>query len=176
MGCVYLAENAINKKCYIGKTIGTLEQRKCVHKVNSILYLPKTHFQRAINKYGFSNFEWEILYESVLDKNLIREEIYFINELKTKSPNGYNLTDGGDGLAGRKHTKKTKRKMSKAALGNKNAKGAIRSKEYLKKQSESHKGIYHTEETKKKMSKSRKGKKHVSNCQCPWCGRRKYSK
>jgi len=157
MGCVYLARNIVNGKCYIGKTVGALEQRKCVHLCQAKKYLYNSNFHSALRKYGFENFVWMKIYESENDEKLVEKEIYFIKKYKTKSPHGYNLTNGGDGLSGHNHTEKSKKKMSNSSMGNQNAVGSIRSKEYLRKQSESHKGVHHTKETKEKMSRIRKG-------------------
>ena len=161
MGCVYLVENTTNKKCYIGKTIGTLEQRKCTHQCTSKQHNSKCFFHRALQKYGFENFEWIILYKNKSDKKLIKKEIYFIEKYKTKFPNGYNLTNGGDGISGHKQSKQTRKKMSKSAMGNSNAKGVVRSKEYLEKQRKAQTGKYHTEEAKRKMSFSQRKINHI---------------
>lgn len=52
---------------------------------------------RVIQKYGIENFRKEILEEIEYLKDLNLREIFWIQELNTKYPNGYNLTDGGDG-------------------------------------------------------------------------------
>lgn len=54
------------------------------------------------------------------------------------------------------HSKATKKKMSKAAIGNSNAKEAIRSEEYLEKQRKAQTGKRHSKATKRKMSVSQK--------------------
>ncbi len=174
MGCVYLVENTINRKCYIGKTIKTLKQRKCVHTSISKHDNSKQLFHNALRKYGFKNFEWIKIYKSKNDEKLIEKEIHFIKKYKTKTPHGYNLTDGGEGISGFIYSKETRKKMSKALQGHsvsketrkkmsKAHKGKIISKSTRKKMSESHKnqtsgmlGKYHTKETRKKMSKNHK--------------------
>ena len=52
-------------------------------------------------------------------EELDRWEKYFIKSRDTKNPNGYNLTDGGEGLAGMKHKPETIAKMSATKLGKK---------------------------------------------------------
>lgn len=47
----------------------------------------------AINKYGKDNFKLEIIEWT---DNYNEREKFWIRELNTKSPNGYNITDGGD--------------------------------------------------------------------------------
>lgn len=53
-----------------------------------------------MNKYGLENFSFEIVEQ--VDNDLLNErEIYWINFFQSKTPNGYNLTDGGEGAPGR---------------------------------------------------------------------------
>lgn len=63
MGIIYCAKNKINGKRYIGKTKLTLPQRKSVHKYDASKKLKISLLHRAINKYGWDNIEWSILYE-----------------------------------------------------------------------------------------------------------------
>lgn len=63
-----------------------------------------------------------------------------------------NMSNGGEGNKGHRHTPETKQKMSSKR------RGQSRSPEWRKKISEAHKGIGHTEETKNKLSKIHKGK------------------
>lgn len=71
-------------------------------------------FCRAIQKYGWDNIEHYIIasnlteYEAKnMEKELIRQLHSHVNE-----KHGYNLTYGGDGISGYKHTESTKQKMS----------------------------------------------------------------
>lgn len=120
---------------------------------------------RAREKYGIEAFGFEILKECD-DKELDFWETYYIKELNTKAPNGYNLTDGGDGCKGYSPSEETKKKMSEAHKGEINHfYGKHHSEETKRKISEAHKGkqswnkgIKHTEETKKKISEIKKGK------------------
>ena len=116
MGCVYQAINRINGKNYIGKTIGSLVDRIDGH-MRSARHKGHLYFQRALLKYGLENFEWKILTESDDDAILCRAEQAHILEFKTKAPDGYNLTDGGEGLAGYKIPDEVKKKMSLARMG-----------------------------------------------------------
>lgn len=61
---------------------------------------------------------------------------------------------------GRKHTKESKQRMSRAAMGNQNALGHVVSKETRLKLSKAATGRKHTKEAKDKMSKSHKGIEH----------------
>jgi group I intron endonuclease len=91
---------AINGKKYIGYTSKGLEIRKSCH-ITSALNPKDSHhfhvFKCAIRKYGIDNFKWEILKEYEHLKDCLLGEKYFIKEVNTISPNGYNLTEGGTG-------------------------------------------------------------------------------
>ena len=107
MGVIYKVTNLINKKIYIGQTIDIV-QRKRNHKsdsynINSQGYNYALH--KAIRKYGWNNFYWEILEEiSNDDPSIMNErEIYYITLYKSYKK-GYNETFGG---GGHKRDKKT---------------------------------------------------------------------
>jgi len=58
------------------------------------------YLRRAIHKYGRENFCRETLaIFSTLQEGLVMEQ-FWIHELGSKAPNGYNLTDGGEGGLG----------------------------------------------------------------------------
>lgn len=76
----------------------------------------KTLFHRAIRKYGFNNFEWEILAYCPIELLGVLETIY-IDLLKTKRPLGYNSTDGGDGPKGQTMSIESRTKMSISRKG-----------------------------------------------------------
>ena len=87
---IYLIENLINHKKYIGQSIH-IEKRWKDHQT-----LYKDHFEncpllyKAFEKYGVQNFSFSIL-EEVADKNqLTQKETEYIILLNTLSPNGYN--------------------------------------------------------------------------------------
>lgn len=67
----------------------------------------------AIRKYGQKSFTYAILCQCADAETAKRLEQKHIKRLGTRSPQGYNLTDGGDGLVGLKHSSKTRRYMSK---------------------------------------------------------------
>ena len=134
---IYKATNKINHKVYIGfdsKWPHRKNCHKCYHKNGD------TKFYRAIKKYGWHNFDWEIIFQSK-DKSYTKDimENYFICEYNSFK-NGYNSTIGGDGTFG------ISKKGQKVPY---NHNGWI--------------GRKHTEETKKLMSKNMKGKKHNIN-------------
>jgi len=160
MGCVYCVTNKVNGKQYVGKTVGPLDKRKWKHESDAKLE-SETYFHRALRKYGFNNFEWEILFESDNSEILILVEMDMIKDLSSKKPSGYNLTDGGEGLDGYTHSEETKRKIG---LGNKGKNlGRKHTEEEKRKIGESQKGKIVSDETKNRMSKARSelGHKHT---------------
>jgi len=173
MGIIYLAWNKVNSKGYVGKTIRSFQERRKEHEEAAVNNAPWI-LSCAIRKYGFDAFEWLVLYE---DEDEDREwmdwlEKGFIKRLKTKVPNGYNMTDGGEGgnHGGWKHTEETKQKMREIKIGTTLSedtkkkisewnKGKIISEETREKISKANSGRICSEETKKKLSEIKKGKK-----------------
>ena len=102
-------------------------------------YKNQPYFYRAIKKYGWDNFEHIIIARGLTEDEAKWLEVELIREWDTTNPNkGYNLTKGGDGCSGYKHTEESKQKISKANSG----------------RTSSMKGKQHTEETKRKMSEN----------------------
>ncbi len=164
-GIIYKAENKINGKVYIGKTIKSLRKRKrdhIGHAKRGYTY----YFHNALKKHGEKNFKWIILAKADSEKQLNQLEKFYIAHYR-EIGEIYNLTDGGDGSSGFNHSEKTKKKMSKSQKGNKNSLGYKHTEEHKRKLSETLKsnkhgiGHRHTEETRSKMSESHKG-------QIPW--------
>lgn len=164
-GIVYKATNRINGKMYIGQTVKSLNKRISEHISDATFDRDTMYFHKAIRKYSEENFAWEIVVECNSLEELNRIEIEMIKRYNTFK-NGYNLTKGGEGKAGFKHTEESKKKIAKSLKGKKGFwSGKHRTEEAKRKQSESMKGEKHpnygkhrSEETKKKISKSRKGK------------------
>ena len=151
MGVIYLRTNKVNGKKYVGQVI-TRRFKARQNKWKN----PKYHYAgKAINaaraKYGIEAFDFEILKECD-DKELDFWEKYYIKELNTKVPYGYNMTDGGDAswVKGKHLSEEWKRKIGE---GNK---GKKRSTELIRKIVEAHKGKHLSEEHKKKISISTK--------------------
>lgn len=145
---IYRVINIVNGKKYIGQTTGKLEQRKTSHfnesKKDTTIY-----FHNALKKYGKKNFKWEIIYEC--DDKLIlnvMETMKIIVEHSHKSEGGYNLTWGGEGSYGYKHSDETKKKISES---HKNISNETRIK-----MSESHKNIKKSDSTKRKMGEAKR--------------------
>ena len=177
MGVIYLAYNLKNDKKYVGFTSKTMEQRRKEHEDDARRTGGHSYFQRAIAKHGSDVFEWKVLEKNVNDNWQDRER-WWIKFLESKTPNGYNLTDGGDGVVGRKHSPETCAKLSALKkgkpnfklIGNKNNPGGPnpRSSEFMKNwwknpknytlQSIAHTGKVQSAETVAKRRKAMKGK------------------
>ena len=139
-----------NKK-YIGITKNFKERINAhytVAKANKGHYL-----HSAIRKYGKKNFKISIIDCADNWDELCEKEIYYIKKLKTKPPNGYNLTDGGARL-GIKHSEESKVKMSKTRKKRIASGLIVVSNETRKKMSKAQKGKKHSLKTRKKMSES----------------------
>jgi len=70
--------------------------------------------KRAMDKYGRENMKYEVIEESIPLEHLDDCEMYWINELNTLSPNGYNLTTGGRRPTFSEETKERLREVSRA--------------------------------------------------------------
>ena len=108
-GVIYKITNTIDGKIYIGKTKQKLSKRISQHKCDS--KKGSLGIGAAIRKYGWENFTVEVIEECPIEL-LNEREIFFIAELNSKSPHGYNLTDGGDGGKGYSPNKETRDKIS----------------------------------------------------------------
>lgn len=112
MGCVYVAENQVNGKKYVGWAV-SLRRRKLSHRLAAVKGSPLV-FYHAIRKYGWEAFKWKVL-KTASDKDELKLlEKVMIKRLGTRTPNGYNMTDGGDGFSG-EHSEETKAKIRLAA-------------------------------------------------------------
>lgn len=112
---IYKAINKINGKSYIGKTIISLIERQNEHFSNAFYNNSQLYFYRSLRLYGWHSFKWEIL-QTCDNENILNDlEIFFIAYYNTFLGDGYNMTSGGDGFNwnGRKHSKKSRLKMSK---------------------------------------------------------------
>jgi len=110
---VYLITNKVNGKKYVGQTIRTLKQRWNSH-VTTARNGGKFAISKAINKYGSKAFSIETLRMCKSRKELNKFEALFIDSIGTISPNGYNLTTGGESPI---PSEETKKKQREAKLG-----------------------------------------------------------
>jgi len=125
--CIYLLKNKINNKVYIGQASNfkrRLGGYKSFAKHNN--HSSKRPINRAINKYGWNNFDIIIL-EECQREQLNEREIYWINFYKsTDHLKGYNISPGGNVFSdiycgknnpfyGHNHSLKTRNHLSELA-------------------------------------------------------------
>jgi group I intron endonuclease len=113
---IYLIENQINHKQYVGKTKLPIQRRFREHITNS----KKSKYQnillyKAFQKYGIENFTICEIDLAKTAEELIKKEKFWIKKLRTFGK-GYNQTAGGDGSEGRKHSPETIEKIRQRAL------------------------------------------------------------
>ncbi|MBQ6297197.1 MAG: GIY-YIG nuclease family protein [Selenomonadaceae bacterium] len=112
-GVIYKITCLINRKIYVGQTIN-FKRRINQHKRDSSKF--RNGIDAAIAKYGWENFSVEVIEKCPVEQ-LNEREIFWIAELNSKVPNGYNLTDGGDGIVG--CSEETRAKLALASKGRK---------------------------------------------------------
>ena len=142
---IYLIENLINHKKYVGMTSLSIEHRFKQHKEMAASEYPcntgrsKSILHKAMMKHGVDSFSIHSL-EVCEDYSTLKEaEVKWISAQNSHYIDGYgyNMTLGGEGALGYKTTDETKEKLRVFRIGRK-----------------------HTDESKQKMSASRKGIKH----------------
>lgn len=98
-GYIYLIKNKVNKKNYIGITMGSLKRRWEQHIDNA--YSEKKHhpnsLAQAIKEYKPRSFMLRKIDKASNIGELSIKENKWIKFYKSKSPFGYNLTGGGGG-------------------------------------------------------------------------------
>lgn len=107
MGSIYIITNKVNGKRYVGQTAKDPEQRWCDY---SRKLTPKQSkrprlIEAAIMKYGLENFSFDVI-ETCDEAMLDAREMHWISELGTYWVDGcgYNMTHGGHGQRGLRHT------------------------------------------------------------------------
>lgn len=128
-------------------------------------YINNDYFTKAIQKYGWSSFTHEILFENLSKEEAESKEIELIAFYKSDIRKyGYNIQHGGNSIG--KHSEETKIKIGNANKGRKPwSTGKHHSEETKIKISLKNTGVKLSEETKAKLSKAHKGvplsKEHV---------------
>lgn len=93
LGSIYLIENKVNGKVYVGQTLQSVKKRFEQH-----LKLLKSNqcqaVSRAIRKYGKENFSCIVLEADIPEDLLDSKEEFYIREYNSISQ-GYNLCPGG---------------------------------------------------------------------------------
>lgn len=98
---IYKLTNTKNNKVYIGQTKNSLRKRIIAHITHSKnnTKSKKHHLQFALQKYGYDNFQIDIV-EVCKQEQLNEREIFWISYYHSTDPKkGYNCTNGGDGCS-----------------------------------------------------------------------------
>lgn len=96
MGCLYLITGP-DEKQYIGITLADAESRFRKHRYAARGGAPN-YLYRAMRKFGEDRFKIETLVIANDKDYLLDLEVKAIAAYGTRSPNGYNMTGGGEGL------------------------------------------------------------------------------
>ena len=163
---VYMHKNKINGKVYIGIT-KTIPK----YRWNNGKGYNNQYFKKAINKYGWNNFEHIILFEKLTQKEAEEKEIELIDYYNSTQKNfGYNISKGGMVNNGVPCKEETKKKISVANKGiNNGMYGKHHSKEIKQKISESSKKIWQNKEHRNKYIKILQEHRHnFKKGNIPW--------
>lgn len=158
--CIYAHINKINGKIYVGQTCRKPESR---WGRDGSGYKEHPYFYHAIQKYGWDNFEHEIVASNLTKEEADNFERLLIAKLNLLNPDrGYNLQEGGSGgrmlesvkqklrernsgenhpMYGKHLPESTKKRISESKQGEKN----------------NFYGKRHSEETKRKMREANSG-------------------
>jgi len=94
---VYVTTNIINNKQYVGS--------HCTDNIDDSYIGSGRLFLKAVRKYGKENFRRKILEECSTDLLAREKEGFFIDQIGTLDPSGYNLSPkGGIGFKGATHS------------------------------------------------------------------------
>lgn len=133
-----------NQVFYVGKGSST--------RLNSVKDRNK-HWQNVVNKVGFKAIK---VVEHDSEELILLAEIEKIDQLRKLGFKLVNVTDGGQGISGLKHSEESKKKMSNSRKLLVHHKHTDETKEKIRK---ANTGVVFTEERKQKISASRKGHK-----------------
>ena len=163
---VYMHKNKINNKVYIGIT-----KTKPKYRWSNGKGYNNQYFKKAINKYGWNNFEHIILFEKLTQEQAEQKEIKLIDYYKsTEKEFGYNISKGGMVNNGVPCKEETKKKISIANKGTKNGMyGKKHSKEIKEKISKRSKELWKDKNHREKILKILNNNRHdFEKGHIPW--------
>ena len=156
MGYVYKITNNFDEKIYFGVTT----KYRATDRFSQHKYLARhpeqeasiSYLHRAMAEHGVENFFFEII-EEVDNSILFDREKYWVEQYNCLSPNGYNLTKGGEGTFGfsrpQSEEEKAQRKIS-------NTQYYINHPEAKEKVRERTKKLWEDEDYRKRVTESNK--------------------
>lgn len=183
---IYLLRNKINGKIYIGKANNLkirITSYKYCHKKKDHNYIIN-----AIKKYGWNNFDVEILisFEQINSDILLKIESEYIKKYNSTNKNvGYNLLEYSNDCTGFKHSEQSKQNMRIGAskrepppkgkdnplYGRKLQGKRLQQVRDIVKKTLDWSGRKHTEETKKKISNIHK-QRYANGYKHPMIGKK----
>ena len=142
---IYKITNTLNDKIYIGK--------HQTENINDNYLGSGLALEKAIKRYGKQNFKKEILFIFDTEYEMNEKEKELVTESFIATNKTYNMGIGGEGgphFKGKKHSDKTKQKLSEISKGRKF------SEEAKLKISEANRRRVLSDETKRKLSEKAK--------------------
>jgi group I intron endonuclease len=167
---IYVATCLANGKVYVGQT----SAKYLIHRISAHV-MRKDYdgfFQRSIRKYGRDCFIWQVVATTLTKEDADNMERAWIVLLRSRDREyGYNLTAGGGGSLGVKHSEETKIKRSESMK-----KSWIETKRTIP-NNFTHAGRRHSEQTKLLLSAISRAqtRKAKAICSVPSCGKDAHS-
>lgn len=125
--CVYVLQNTINQKIYVGFSRDPIKRWAYEKKVASLPNRPEhgTALSRAIRKYGWETFTKQTIEEFSTKQEALDAEVFWIEFFRSNcalhgSAYGYNMTPGGENPPsplGKTLSAETRARMSAAQKG-----------------------------------------------------------
>ena len=109
---IYRVVNKVNGKVYIGFDSNWPKRKQSHYYNHRAKSCPKWSFYNALKKYGWENFQWDVIYQSKEKHHTLKEMESFFIEQYDSFRNGYNQTNGGEGTFGKLQSIENKRKQS----------------------------------------------------------------
>ena len=114
-GCLYRID-FLNGKSYVGITTLAEGERLADHEYAAFKRKASSVLHRAMVKYGRGSYSIKVL--AIASFSYLKSaEIAAIKVFKTKTPLGYNMTDGGDGQLDKQWSKESREKLSSKRFG-----------------------------------------------------------
>lgn len=151
---VYIATSQRTDGVYVGWTTNpTVRWKRHVVRARNGW---RGRFYSAMRKYGADSFTFTVVESWPSETDALSSEAWLIGYLRAIGARLYNMSDGGEGTSGRRHTDEAKSKMSAAARSRPPMTEAQRLK-----MSAANTGRKHTNESRRKISESQRGRTSV---------------
>lgn len=171
---IYLITNKVNNKKYVGQVMKCRGYKlRFYEHLTGTKYANTRRLSSAIKHYGKENFKVELIEDNIPENIIDKKECFYIKKYDTyyRNKKGYNMTLGGQGIHGYKHTESDIQKISEKSkefweeLRSNPEKLNARNKKISKKLT----GRKASEETKHKLSVAAKNR--FKNCHGTFYGK-----